>query len=330
MNRERVGDFAMGLFVLAGLAVLVSGSLWIAGSSLFVSTPATYRVFLEDSAGVEVGDRVRMAGVPIGKITRVELEPDDEWKVHLEVAIRREVELHEDADAVIETSGILGAAFVQVQPGSADQPPLAPGGTIYGSGGSGLAATLDQVEEISGRLVDVLEDTSHLLNQVSSQLDPLMTQLTAMLSPANVENLSAILSEARDTLADLGPKVTPLLEQLDELAGSADASLAGLPDTLASLERLSTSLNAALGEDGDRLAELLESANGTLAEADDALGLVTRNRTAIEAALGDLAATTANLRAFSEQVRKRPSSLVRGSAPRDRRPGEIPAGSLSP
>jgi hypothetical protein len=67
---------------------------------------------------------------------------------------------------------------------------------------------------------------------------------------------------------------------------------------------------------------VLEAADGTLGSADDALQVLSENRDRLDTLLRDLEATLANMRVFSEEIRRRPSSLLRGAPPPDRKPGE--------
>ena len=69
----KTGCFWTGLFVLTALALLVVGLFWVAGSGFFADGRVDYVVLMRDSGGVQPGDRVRVAGVPVGKIDDVEL-----------------------------------------------------------------------------------------------------------------------------------------------------------------------------------------------------------------------------------------------------------------
>ncbi len=53
--RERWSDVKVGIFVLVALAILIAGSLWIAGGSLFGARQVPYDVLLADSGGVVAG-----------------------------------------------------------------------------------------------------------------------------------------------------------------------------------------------------------------------------------------------------------------------------------
>jgi phospholipid/cholesterol/gamma-HCH transport system substrate-binding protein len=320
--RERWSDVKVGVFVLLALAIVIAGSLWIAGGSLFAARHIPYDVMLSDSGGVVAGDRVRVAGVAVGRINDVVLRQEEKWPVVMKVSIREEIQVHQDASAVITSSGILGSSFLEIDLGSPDAPPLAPGSQIEGRPAPGMEAAFQQLEAISTKVLGILDQTSKLIDQVSGQVDPLMARLQALLSEENTENLEAILAETRRTLEDVQPRVGPLLDHLDRVASSAEESLAGVPPLTDEAKALITDLHTALGPDGQRVSQLLDSANTTLGSADDALQVVLENRASIEATLRDLEITMANLKTFSERVKHQPSSLLRSSPQEQRAPGD--------
>ena len=65
---NRSAEVKTGLFVLTALAVLVVGSLWIVGSTPLSGGQTEYRILMKDSGGIRAGDRVRVAGVEVGRV----------------------------------------------------------------------------------------------------------------------------------------------------------------------------------------------------------------------------------------------------------------------
>jgi phospholipid/cholesterol/gamma-HCH transport system substrate-binding protein len=320
--RERWSDVKVGVFVLIALAIGIAGSLWIAGGSLFAARQIPFEVVLADSGGVVAGDRVRVAGVAVGRINDVVLRQEEKWPVLMEVSIKEEISLHQGASAVITSSGILGTSFLEINPGSASAPPLAAGSRIEGRPAPGMEAAFQQLDAISTKVLGILDQTSKLIDDMSGEVGPLMARLQALLSEENTENLEAILADTRRTLESVQPRVGPLLDHLDRVATSAEQSLAGVPPLTDQAQGLVVDLRTALGPDGERVSQLLDTANTTLGSADQALQLVLENRASIEATLHDLELTMANLKTFSERVKHQPSSLLRSAPQQQRSPGD--------
>ena len=123
-------------------------------------------------------------------------------------------------------------------------------------------------------------------------------------------------------VTNVSPRVGPLLDRLEAVSAKAEVGLEGVPQLTDQVTALLEDVSAALGPEGARLTQLLDTAESSLGSADDALSILSENRGEIEAMMNDLRITVANLRAFSESVRQRPSSLIRDSPAPERRPGD--------
>ena len=321
-DKNRAADIKVGAFVLTALALLVVGWLWIAGSTLFGAQRVSYSILMKDSGGLQAGDRVRFAGVAVGRIQHVGLRPGEEWPVVLRVALKADVPVKTDSLAHKGTSGLLGSSFLQIEAGSATAQRLPAGGEIHGTSSVGMEDALARVDEISDKAMGLLDQTASLLDTVSGEIGPILSNLQMLLSETNSENLERILSGLRATAEDASPRVASLLERLESIARKFEGGVEGLPELTAELSGLVDDVHTALGPDGARLARVLETAESSLGSADQAFSLLGGNRAEIEATLRDLRDTVANLKAFSQQVKERPFSLVRIKTEPERQPGD--------
>ena len=107
---NRSAEVKTGLFVLISLAVLVVGSLWIVGSTPLSGGQTEYRILMKDSGGIRAGDRVRVAGVEVGRVRQVDLNPEEQWPVVFRVLLDTTISIRSDADARIANTGLLGSS----------------------------------------------------------------------------------------------------------------------------------------------------------------------------------------------------------------------------
>ncbi|MGV9674345.1 MCE family protein [Nocardia sp. NPDC003482] len=112
--RERFS--ANRYFWLGILGALLIVVLLVASSTykkLGIGTQDIKAEFVQ-SAGVRVGDKVDVAGVPVGTVSGAELEGDH---VLVTLQINNDVKLGPDARASIKMATLLGARFVALEPG---------------------------------------------------------------------------------------------------------------------------------------------------------------------------------------------------------------------
>ncbi|WP_170446830.1 outer membrane lipid asymmetry maintenance protein MlaD [Ruegeria arenilitoris] len=66
--------------------------------------------------GVAVGTDVRLAGVKIGTVTDVELNPET-YRADTTISVADNIQIPDDSAIVISSEGLLGGNFVEVMPG---------------------------------------------------------------------------------------------------------------------------------------------------------------------------------------------------------------------
>ncbi len=66
--------------------------------------------------GVSVGTDVRLAGVKIGSVTRLELNPES-YYADATFTVKDGIAIPDDSTVLISSEGLLGGNFVEIQPG---------------------------------------------------------------------------------------------------------------------------------------------------------------------------------------------------------------------
>jgi phospholipid/cholesterol/gamma-HCH transport system substrate-binding protein len=84
--------------------------------------------------GVNIGTDVRMSGIKIGTVSRMELDPRN-YAAVVHLSVRDDVRLPDDSSVRITSEGILGGQYLSVEPGGS-QTMLPPGGEIENTQGS--------------------------------------------------------------------------------------------------------------------------------------------------------------------------------------------------
>lgn len=304
-----------GLFLIIALAIFVIGSLWVAGLHPGGVERVSYEVLMKSSGGVRQGDPVRVAGMEVGRVQRVDLRPGMEWPVLFRIGLDGTILVTESASARLTTDGLLGSPYLEVDPGTAGEPPLPPDTPITGLEVVSTADAMSGIGQLSDRAGVALDEVTVLLQSLSARTGPLLERFEMLMSDQNLASISESLTAMRDTMQEAGPRLTSLMTRLDELSIELETGVAGIPDLTGDLQGLVGDLRTALGPEGERLSSLLESAG-------DSMSSMEMNQGELEAMVRDLRVATANLKAFTESIKERPSALVRGNKGPDRKPGE--------
>lgn len=112
---ESVGEVVAGgavLAVAAGFLIYASQFGGFSGGSGGADYTASFR----SAEGVQVGTDVRLAGVKVGSVTGLQLDPAT-FRADASLAVDEDVILPEDTAVIISSEGLLGGSFVELLPG---------------------------------------------------------------------------------------------------------------------------------------------------------------------------------------------------------------------
>jgi phospholipid/cholesterol/gamma-HCH transport system substrate-binding protein len=132
-------EVAVGALVVA----VAVGFLVYAGQATgFSRAPDSYtlRASFRSVEGIRVGTDVRLAGVKVGSVQALTLNPAT-FYADAVVSIRQGIDLPDDSAIVISSEGLLGGNFVELIPGGSPFN-LEPGGEIEDTQGSVSLTTL--------------------------------------------------------------------------------------------------------------------------------------------------------------------------------------------
>ncbi|MBE9639410.1 outer membrane lipid asymmetry maintenance protein MlaD [Salipiger mangrovisoli] len=109
-------EVIVGGLVLAGAvafgAYAVSATAFSAGGNKGYPLSASFRSL----EGITVGSDVRLAGVKVGSVSEIRLNPET-YRADMTLKVQEGVQLPDDSSIVISSEGLLGGNFVEISPG---------------------------------------------------------------------------------------------------------------------------------------------------------------------------------------------------------------------
>jgi phospholipid/cholesterol/gamma-HCH transport system substrate-binding protein len=106
---------AGGVVLLVGAGFLFYAAQF-AGADLLGDDEYLLTASFRSAEGVTVGSDVRLAGVRIGTVTGMELNPQT-FRAETTFAIDSEVPLPDDTAVVVASEGLLGGTYIEMLPG---------------------------------------------------------------------------------------------------------------------------------------------------------------------------------------------------------------------
>ena len=109
--------------ILMGAVVLVTaiGFLFLGLQSINTNQKDGYNISLifGSSAGLKTGDSVKISGIDVGKIIKLDLDLDD-YNAKIDINLSNEVKIPEDSSARITSSSLFGGNFLDIIPGNSE------------------------------------------------------------------------------------------------------------------------------------------------------------------------------------------------------------------
>jgi len=122
MQHSSTQDTLVGLFVAAGIAGLFFLALQVSNLSSFTE-PEGFTIIarFENSGGLKVKSPVSAAGVKVGQVTDISLDPKTfESVVKMRIFSQLKT-IPDDTTASVFTAGLLGEQYVSLEPGGSSE-----------------------------------------------------------------------------------------------------------------------------------------------------------------------------------------------------------------
>jgi len=286
ISRKYRYETIVGFFVMVSLTALFIMVLIIARQEGLFQSYMEYQAIFKNVSGLKPGSEVHLAGVTVGNVKEIIIEPAGNTKVTFNVIRRYSDQIREDSQASIGFMGLLGDKSLDLSAGSSGKAAIPPNGPVAtiepldmtqllaraGPSLENLQKLLDNLAKISDSLVgkegsmlnafDQLKEILGKINQGQGSLGMILND------PKLYHETTATMSSARKVFADMGQSKGALgtliydpkfKAQMEQSMGSIKDGLAPLPEISKKLDELMSKLNQA----GKGLPELMTS-GGTM------------------------------------------------------------------
>jgi len=222
------------LAVFLTVCLFFTFALFAIFAQLRFESEKTYGAEFTNVSGLAVGQFVRIAGVEVGKVKKISVQPDT--TVLVQFAADDSVVLTEGSRAVIRYDDLIGGRYLALEEGVGGTNKLRPGATIpqsHTSPALDLDALIggfrplfraldpDQVNALSGQLISAFQGQGNTIGSFFQQTAALTNTLADrdQLIGAVITNLNTVLGSLGDQSTQFAKAVDSLSQLVGTLAG---------------------------------------------------------------------------------------------------------------
>lgn len=236
--------------VAIALALVLAGGVVVAVRSVVQDARTHIVAYFDNSNGLFRGDEVRILGVPVGAIDRIEPQPE---RVKVTFWVNDKYKVPADAKAAILSPQLVTSRAIQLTPAYTGGPAMRDGAVIPQTR-TAVPVEWDDLRQQLEKLTDALQPTT----------------------PGGVSTLGAFINTAADNLRGQGPNIRDTLIKMSQaISVLGDHST----DMFASIKNLSVVVSA-LQDSSTLLWQLnvnLAAVTGALADDPDAVGTAVKD-----------------------------------------------------
>lgn len=242
-NQLTWGELRVGIFVLAGVTLLIVAIFYVTGFEVFTSK---YRLitYLPEVSGLTDGAPVRLDGIDVGSVEAIKVNStlgQEENKseksivVTLGISSKFKENIRTDSRASLITEGLLGNRYVNITRGFTGDA-LNPGAVVPGEGEKGINTLVAQGADLAQHLNALSDNLNGLIDDVRAGKGTLGKFITDNAAYNNFSDVAAKMNSMLTTV-QAGEGTFGKLYTSDELyrkfnsgAGRADSVLAAIQE----------------------------------------------------------------------------------------------------
>lgn len=158
-------------------------------------------VLFDYVSGLEVGSPVRVSGVRVGEVKKIEMLYEAVPKVLVKLKINPSVKIGKHSRITIRTLGIIGEKYVEIIPTSEKE-------------------YIEKGEIVDGETPLSIDKIANIGEQIAENLNQILSDIRKITEDKNIqENIKNILNESTKTIAQINNsfnKIDKLLEEISE------------------------------------------------------------------------------------------------------------------
>lgn len=244
----------VGIFIVIALGIFFYLSFFLGVFRIDRVHYQKYTVYFNDVSGLDKKADVKIAGVKVGWVEKIELIENHEYQAKANIMVLKRYILHNNAHAIVRQEGLLGPKYLEVVPGDPLLPSLSAGGSLGGPGRAPVPIDeiLYKVNTIASNVEDVTNslrssfggpEGQHNLNMMIQRFQEAAEKIAAISSVLdrtlsnNEDNINVIIHDFRDFMRDIKENFPAIKGDIDRVAQVLDRDISRVANKLESTSR---------------------------------------------------------------------------------------------
>jgi len=173
---KMTNEFKTGMIIIAAI---LAGIIFYVKTTDFSAKPYRLKTYFNYAEGIKADSIVKLAGIDVGRVEKIEFKYVPETKIELILAIDRKAKVHEDSIAFISTSGMIGDAYIGITPGSADRPFVKEEAMLMSEDPVEMRKLMKKADAISETLEKTLAEVKSLVTDNKEKVASITSNLEA-------------------------------------------------------------------------------------------------------------------------------------------------------
>lgn len=214
-------EYKVGLLFLTTV-ILVVVFAYILGIVNPFSNTYELNVMYNYAGGIEEGSPVRVMGIKVGKVKKIEFKPEmkaangEEVKLSVVIQVEKKVwkTIRKDSRFFINLAGVIGEKFLEISPGSIDEAEFSSGDSVRGEDPPRVDQLISQSYGLAGRLLEIVNKNEGSVSNMISQLDRLVTNFNKTLSLLDKTSKNAEMTRLLNNMIQISDDLAYLTKSL--------------------------------------------------------------------------------------------------------------------
>jgi len=212
-NEIKIGLFMFFAIVIFAFGVIILGDVHLKKGYIF-------KVLFDDIGGLSEDSPVRIAGVEVGKVSKIYLS--DDGKAIVEVWIKEDVKIRKNAKAEIVSTGVIGTKYIELTLGTKPNEFLKPGDEVLGESPQSIEKVASRVVSGINKLVALLsgKEGKNDLREIIVNIKQISHKLNSSIKGKTIDETIKNFNEFSRLLKDISKEQDSIRKAMKELPGA--------------------------------------------------------------------------------------------------------------